>query len=58
MEYTLISTIYKLEPVMFCITQFSPKRIILLSEDDAPKEKLEAERILKETIGKSNRHRK
>ena len=52
MEYTLISTIYKLEPVMFCITQFSPKRIILLSEDDAPPEKLEAERILQETIGK------
>lgn len=52
MEYTLISTIYKLEPVMFCITQFSPKKVILLSEEDAPEKKLEAERILKETIGK------
>lgn len=51
MEYTLISTIYKLEPVMFCITQFSPKKIILLSEEDAPKEKLEALRILRETVG-------
>ena len=52
MEYTLISTIYELEPVMFCITQFSPKKVILLSEEDAPPKKLEAERILKETIGK------
>jgi len=52
MEYTLISTIYKLEPVMFCITQFSPKRVILLREEDAPDIKLEAERVLKETIGK------
>lgn len=51
MEYTLISTIYKLEPVMFCVTQFSPKKIILLSEEDAPKEKLEALRILNETVG-------
>ncbi|MEN4017579.1 MAG: CRISPR-associated CARF protein Csa3 [Methanobacterium sp.] len=51
MEYTLISTIYKLEPVMFCITQFSPKKIILLSEENAPKEKLEALRILRETVG-------
>jgi len=51
MEYTLISTIYRLEPVMFCVTQFSPKKIILLSEEDAPKEKLEALRILMETVG-------
>ena len=51
MENTLISTIYSLAPVMACITHFTPKKLILLREEDAPKEKLEAERMLKETVG-------
>ena len=52
METTLISTIYSLEPVMACITHFTPKKLILLREEDSPEKKLEAERMLKETVGK------
>lgn len=52
MDTTLISTIYSLEPVMACITHFTPKKLILLREEDSPKEKLEAERMLKETVGR------
>ncbi|MBI5458113.1 CRISPR-associated CARF protein Csa3 [Methanobacterium sp.] len=52
MENTLISTIYSLEPVMACITQFSPNKIILLREEDAPDKIKEAERMLQETVGK------
>jgi len=51
-ENTLISTIYSLEPVMACITRFSPKKLILLLEEDAPEKKLEAERMLIETVGR------
>ena len=36
MDYTLISTIYSIEPIMVCITQFSPKKVVLLREEDAP----------------------
>lgn len=52
MDTTLISTIYSLEPVMACITHFTPKKLILLREEDAPEKKLEAERMLTETVGK------
>lgn len=52
METTLISTIYSLEPVMACITHFTPKKLILLREEDSPEKKIEAERMLKETVGK------
>jgi CRISPR-associated protein Csa3 len=52
MKNTLISTIYSLEPVMACITQFSPNKIILLREEDAPDTINEAERMLQETVGK------
>lgn len=52
METSLISTIYSLEPVMACITHFSPNKLILLREEDAPAKKLESERMLKETVGK------
>ena len=52
METTLISTIYSLEPVMACITHFTPKKLILLREEDSPDKKIEAERMLKETVGK------
>ncbi len=52
METTLISTIYSIEPVMICITNFSPKRVILLREEDAPVEKTKVEQILQDTVGK------
>ncbi|PAV05451.1 CRISPR-associated transcriptional regulator Csa3 [Methanobacterium bryantii] len=52
MENTLISTIYSIEPVMFCITQFSPQKIVLLREEDSDSKQREAERMLKETVGK------
>ncbi|WP_321421815.1 CRISPR-associated CARF protein Csa3 [uncultured Methanobacterium sp.] len=52
MENTLISTIYSLEPVMACITQFSPNKIILIREEDAPDKIKEAEHMLQETVGK------
>jgi CRISPR-associated protein Csa3 len=51
MDYTLISTIYSIEPIMVCITQFSPKKVVLLREEDAPKEKLKVEEIITETVG-------
>jgi CRISPR-associated protein Csa3 len=52
MENTLISTIYSLEPVIACITRFSPNKVIILREEDAPEKKLESERMLNETVGK------
>ncbi len=52
MDTTLISTIYSIEPVMICITQFSPKKVVLLREDDAPDEKTKVEQILNDTVGK------
>ncbi len=52
MDYTLISTIYSIEPVMVCITSFSPKKVVLLREEDAPKEQLKVEGILQDTVGK------
>ncbi|NYB53065.1 MAG: CRISPR locus-related DNA-binding protein [Methanobacteriaceae archaeon] len=52
MEKTLISTIYSLEPVMACITQFSPSKVVLLREEDAPDKIIESERMLQETVGK------
>jgi len=52
MELTLISTIYSLEPVMASITKFSPDKLVLLREEDAPEKKKESERMLMETVGK------
>jgi CRISPR-associated protein Csa3 len=51
MDYTLISTIYSIEPIMVCITQFSPKKVVLLREEDAPQAKLKVEEIITETVG-------
>jgi CRISPR-associated protein Csa3 len=51
MDYTLISTIYSIEPIMVCITQFSPKKVVLLREEDAPQAKLKVEEIIRETVG-------
>ncbi|WP_414469255.1 CRISPR-associated CARF protein Csa3 [Methanobacterium sp. ACI-7] len=52
MTHTLISTIYSIEPVMFCITHFSPKKIVLLSDKEPNKTQSEAIRMLNETVGK------
>jgi len=52
MDYTLISTIYSIEPAMFCITQFSPKKVVLLREEDAVETKLKVEKMLTDTVGK------
>lgn len=51
MTNTLISTIYSLEPVMFCITHFSPKKIVLLIDKEPDNKQSEAIRMLNETIG-------
>ena len=52
MDYTLISTIYSIEPIMVCITQFSCKKVVLLREEDAPQAKLQVEQIITDTVGK------
>ena len=51
MTYTLISTIYSLEPVMFCITHFSPKKIVLLMDTKPDNKQSEAVRMLNATLG-------
>jgi len=51
-EVSLITTIYSIAPVMAAVTKLSPNRIILLREDDAPEEKLRAEQMIRETLGK------
>ena len=48
----LITTIYGIEPVIAAATKFSPQKIILLREDDAPTEKLRAEQMIRDTLGK------
>ena len=52
MMHTLISTVYSLEPVMFCITHFSPKKIVLLVDEESNEKQSEAVRMLNETVGK------
>lgn len=49
---TLISTIYTLEPVIFCVTRLSPSKIILLTEDNTIEKKARAEQTLIDTFGK------
>jgi len=36
---------------MACITQFSPDKIVLIREEDAPAKMKETERMLQETVG-------
>ncbi|AFC99937.1 CRISPR locus-related DNA-binding protein [Methanocella conradii HZ254] len=48
---TLISTVYKIEPVIVCATRFSPSRIILLTEEGAPEEKTRSEKLIEDTFG-------
>ncbi|MDI9624720.1 MAG: CRISPR-associated CARF protein Csa3 [Methanothermobacter sp.] len=51
METTLISTVYSIEPVMICITQFSPKKVVLIMEEEPPKEKQQVQKIIQDTLG-------
>jgi len=52
METTLISTIYDVEPVMICITKFSPKKVILLTEDNGSDVMKESEETLANAFGR------
>ncbi|MGB9844838.1 CRISPR-associated CARF protein Csa3 [Methanothermobacter tenebrarum] len=52
METTLISTVYSIEPVMICITQFSPRKVVLIMEEEPPKEKEQVQKIIEDTLGK------
>ena len=49
---TLITTIYALEPVIFCVTRLSPSKIILLTEENTIEKKARAEQTLIDTFGK------
>lgn len=49
---TLISTIYALEPVIFCVTRLSPSKIILLTEENTDEKKVRAEQTIIDTFGK------
>jgi CRISPR-associated protein Csa3 len=51
-KLTLITTVYKLEPVMAAVTKISPTKIVLLREEDAPEEKIRTENMIKEIFGK------
>lgn len=52
METTLISTVYSIEPVMICITQFSPRKVVLIMEEEPPREKEQVQKIIEDTLGK------
>jgi len=52
METTLISTLYDVEPVMICITKFSPKKVILLTEDDGSETMKESQETLANAFGR------
>ncbi|WP_455240479.1 CRISPR-associated CARF protein Csa3 [Methanothermobacter tenebrarum] len=52
METTLISTVYSIEPVMICITQFSPRKVVLIMEEEPPREKEQVKKIIEDTLGK------
>ena len=49
---TLITTIYALEPVVFCVTRLSPSKIIILTEENTIDKKARAEQIIIDTFGK------
>jgi CRISPR-associated protein Csa3 len=52
METTLISTIYDVEPVMICITKFSPKKVLLITEDNGSEVMKESEETLTNAFGR------
>lgn len=47
----LVSTFYAIEPIMVCAKEFSPDRIVLLREEDAPEKQLRTEELLKKSLG-------
>ena len=51
METTLISTVYSIEPVMICITQFPPRKVVLIMEEEPPREKEQVQKIIEDTLG-------
>jgi len=51
METTLISTVYSIEPVMICITQFSPRKVVLIMEEEPPREKEQVQKIIEDILG-------
>lgn len=51
-DYTLITTLYTLEPVLICVTRLSPSKIIILTEENTDEKKVQAEQILEATFGK------
>ncbi|OFV67726.1 MAG: CRISPR-associated protein [Candidatus Syntrophoarchaeum caldarius] len=50
-KLTLISTIYRIEPVIVSVTHFSPSKVILIREEDAPEEMIRSENMLRDTLG-------
>lgn len=52
MDTILISTVYDVEPVMICITKFSPRKVILLTENNAPSVMKESEETLANAFGR------
>jgi CRISPR-associated protein Csa3 len=50
-KLTLISTIYAIEPVIVSVTHFSPSKVILIREEDAPEEMIRSENMLRDTLG-------
>lgn len=51
-DFTLITTLYTLEPVLICVTRLSPSKIIILTEEDTAEKKVHAEQLLEATFGK------
>jgi len=51
-DFTLITTLYTLEPVLICVTRLSPSKIIILTEEDTAEKKVQAEQLLEATFGK------
>lgn len=48
---SLVTTFYAIEPVMLCIKEFSPDRITLIREEDAPEKKLATEDLVNKSFG-------
>lgn len=48
---TLITTIFDVDPVILCITKFSPSKVILLTEEDAADKKVESIETIEKTFG-------
>ena len=51
-DFTLITTLYTLEPVLISVTRLSPSKIIILTEEDTAEKKMQAEQLLEATFGK------